>query len=87
MARVIKSLVYLASFTTVGYVLMKLIEPTPEKLREIHGTRYKDPEARKRNELLLKKLQEAAERKDPVYIQQQSSESTNPQQPTKREII
>lgn len=69
MARVIKSIVYLASFTTFGYVLMKLIEPTPEKLREIHGTRYKDPEARKRNELILKKLQEAAERKDPVYQQ------------------
>lgn len=87
MARVIKSLVYLASFTTFGYVLMKLIEPTPEKLREIHGTRYKDPEARKRNELILKKLQEAAERKDLVHLKQQSSESTNPQQPTKREII
>jgi hypothetical protein len=89
MARVIKSLVYLASFTTIGYVLMKLTEPTPEKLREIHGTKYKDPEVRKRNELILNKLREAAERKDPVYLQK-STESTNqssPQQPTKREII
>lgn len=93
MARVIKSLVYLASFTTIGYVLMKLTEPTPDKLREIHGTKYKDPEVRRRNELLLKKLKEAAERKDPVYLQQQqqqSAESNNQsssQQPTKREII
>lgn len=92
MARVIKSLVYLASFTTIGYVLMKLIEPTPDKLREIHGTKYKDPEIRRKNELLLKKLKEAAERKDPVFLQQQqqSTESNNQsssQQPTKREII
>lgn len=86
MARFAKSLVYLGSFTAFGYVLMKLTEPTPEKLKEIHGTKYKDPETRRRQELLLQKLKEAAEKKDPVYVQKKSpDESEKP--PSKREII
>lgn len=89
MAQVTKSLVYLASFTAVGYVLMKLTEPSPEKLNQLN--RYKDPETRKRTELILQKLKEASERKDPVYNTQNnkevSQENPSQKQPSKREII
>lgn len=80
MARVIKSLVYLGSFTAVGYVLMKLTEPTQEQLKQIHGTKYKDPETRRRTELILKKLKEASERKDPVYLHNKKSNESSTNQ-------
>lgn len=67
MDRIIKSFLYLGGFTTLGYVLMKLTEPGPEKIKAIQGTRYQDPQSaenRRKTELIIKKLKEAANIKD-----------------------
>jgi hypothetical protein len=89
MAQFIKSLVYLGGFTTLGYVLMKITEPGPEKIKLIRESRYNDPqldESKRRNALLIEKLKEAANAKDPVYLAKKKEEVGTSQQPSKREI-
>lgn len=63
MEHIVKSFFYLGAFTTLGYVLMKVTEPNPEKLKAIRNTTYSDPQSsdnRKRTELIIQKLKEAA---------------------------
>lgn len=88
----IKSLAYLGIFGTVGYVLMKIAEPSEEKKKKIAG--YNDPssnEARTQKALFLKRIQEATT-DTPIYLKRTSprspavSEPEAPQQPSKREI-
>lgn len=88
-ATLIKSCGYLGAFGFVGYVLMKVTEPSEEKKRVIARTGYKDPsseEARTQKALFLKKLQEATT-DTPIYLKKPVKEQPGaPQQPTKREI-
>lgn len=63
MANLIKSGLYLAGFTALGYILMKVTEPSPQKIEAIKGGKRFDPnseENRRKTELIIKKLQEAA---------------------------
>lgn len=88
-AAVLKSCVYLGAFGFVGYVLMKVTEPSEEKKKAINQTGYRDPaanEARTQKELFLKKLQEATT-DTPIYLKKPvKNQPEAPQQPTKREI-
>lgn len=64
MENIIKSIFYLGAFTTLGYVLMKVTEPNEEKLKAIRNTTYSDPQSaenRRKTELIIQKLKEAAE--------------------------
>jgi hypothetical protein len=77
MDKVFKSILYLGGFTTLGYVLMKVTEPSPEKIKAIRGSRYQDPQSDenlRKTELILKKLQEAAYSKDPAYVQKKEDD-------------
>lgn len=63
MANLIKSLFYLGGFTALGYMLMKVTEPSPEKIAAIRGGKYNDPQSdenRRKTQLIIQKLQEAA---------------------------
>lgn len=89
MARLFKSVIYLASVPTVGYVLMKLTEPSEAKIKEIRASRYQDPQSdenRRKTELIIKKLKEAAYTSDPVSQQAKNKQIDPSQQPSKREI-
>lgn len=91
MARILKSVVYLASFTTLGYVLMKVTEPSPKKIEAIKASTYQDPQSienRRKTELILKKLKESAYSSEPVHINNQTSSKPEEQdnKPLKREI-
>ncbi|KAG5683264.1 hypothetical protein PVAND_012555 [Polypedilum vanderplanki] len=82
--------IYLGGFTTIGYVLLKLTEPSQEKIKEIKGSRYHDPQFddnKRRAALITQKLKEAAYSKDPIYLpKKKNKEEESQQQPTKREI-
>lgn len=57
-----KAAVYLCGITGIGWVLMKVTEPTPEKLKKISesaGEVYGDE--LKRKHLIVQRLREAAE--------------------------
>lgn len=76
MDKIFKSFVYLGSFSALGYVLMKLTEPSPEKIKAIRGTHFQDPQSnenRRKTELILKKLQEAANI-DPVQLEKKKDD-------------
>lgn len=96
--RIIKSCVYLGLFGTLGYVLMKISEPSEEKKRAIAKTGYKDPssnESKLQKALFLEKLKEATTN-TPIYLKKSPSSSAAaaatpaekeaPKQPSKREI-
>lgn len=88
-AAVVKSCVYLGAFGFVGYVLMKVTEPSDEKKKLISSTGYRDPssdESKTQKALFLKKLQEATT-DTPIYLKKPvKNQPEAPQQPTKREI-
>lgn len=85
----VKSGVYLGVFGFIGYVLMKISEPSEEKKKAIAKTGYRDPavdEAKTQKALFLKKLQDATT-DTPIYLKKPTKEQPEaPQQPTKREI-
>lgn len=84
MAAVVKSCFYLGSFGFVGYVLMKVVEPSAEKRQMIKATGFKDPESNEvktQKALFLEKLKDATT-DTPIYLKKQEA----PKQPTKREI-
>lgn len=87
MAVYLKSLTYLGVFGTVGYVLMKISEPSEEKKRKIAG--YESlSESKNQKALFLKKIQEATT-DTPIYLKKASDKSAKPEepnQPSKREI-
>lgn len=63
MANLVKSAIYLVGFTSLGYMLMTYTEPSPEKIAAIKGGRNFDPQSeenRRKTELIIKKLQAAA---------------------------
>lgn len=88
-APLVKSGVYLGVFGFIGYVLMKISEPSEEKKKAIARTGYRDPaadDAKTQKALFLKKLQEATT-DTPIYLKKPVNEQPGaPQQPTKREI-
>lgn len=93
-ANAIKSCVYLGIFGSLGYVLMKISEPSEEKKQAIAKTGYKDPstnEAKTKKALFLEKIKEATT-DTPIYLKKSPSarpaptEQEAPKQPTKREI-
>lgn len=92
-AAVVKSCVYLGVFGSLGYVLMRISEPSEEKRKQIAKTGYKDPssdESLTKKEQFLKKLQEAST-DTPIYLKKPGSVTSKqsedaPKQPTKREI-
>lgn len=92
MAAFIRSSLYLAVFGTLGYVLMKVVEPSEEKKHKIARTGYLDPssnEAKTKKALFLKKLEEATT-DTPIYLKKSPSktaENETPKQPSKREIV
>lgn len=89
----IKSFAYLGLFGTVGYVLMKVVEPSEEKKRKISA--YNDPsgvEERSQKALFLKRIQEATT-DTPIYLKKSpraaaaaEAQQETPSQPSKREI-
>jgi hypothetical protein len=89
-----KSVVYLSVFGGLGYVLMKVAEPSEEKKKAIRGTGYSDPssdEVKTKKALFLEKLKDATT-DTPIYLQKPKSANQPtaapkaPEQPTKREI-
>lgn len=92
-AAIIKSCLYLGAFGTLGYVLMKVTEPSEEKKQAIRNTGFKDPqsnEVKTQKALFLEKLKEASTG-TPIYLKKsnQNSEQEPKQeakQPSKREI-
>jgi Ubiquinol-cytochrome-c reductase complex assembly factor 3 len=92
MALYFKSAVYLGVFGSLGYILMKVSEPSEEKKRRIAQSSYVDPEAKSQKALFLKKLQQATT-DEPLYLRKSSPRGSSaddyqpePKQPTKREI-
>lgn len=92
--QIIKSCVYLGLLGTVGFVLMKISEPSEEKKRAIAKTGYSDPssnELKSQKVLFLEKLKEATI-DTPIYLKKSSSAAATPadkeapKQPSKREI-
>lgn len=86
-AAVIKSVVYLGFFGSLGYVLMKLAEPSEEKKRAIARTGFSDPssnETKTQKALFLEKLKEATT-DTPIYLKKPEG-TQQPPQPSKREI-
>ncbi|XP_037817227.1 uncharacterized protein LOC119607408 [Lucilia sericata] len=66
----VKSLFWLISIGGLGYGLMRLTAPSEEKIAKIRATTagIHLTEDEKKKVLFLKKLQEAAYQKDPVYL-------------------
>lgn len=90
-AAVIKSCVYLGVFGSLGYVLMRMSEPSEEKRKQIKNSGFKDlssEEIKTQKALFLQKLKEASS-DTPIYLKKPGSASKpeeDPKQPTKREI-
>lgn len=91
-AVIFKSCVYLGVFGSLGYVLMKVSEPSEEKRKAIAKTGYRDPssdEIKSQKAQFLQKLKEAST-DTPIYLKKPGSVQTKPEetpkQPTKREI-
>ena len=79
-----KSIVYIGIFGGLGYVLMKLSEPSEEKKKAISGYHPDLTEAKAKKALFLQKLKESSEAtSNPTYLKKAAQE---PQQPSKREI-
>lgn len=80
-----RSLVYLASFGAIGYVLLKVTEPSEDKIKEINrsNTDFMSDEKRK-NALIVEKLKEATYGSNSALLTKSQQEQQ--QQPTKREI-
>lgn len=69
----IKSAIYLAVAGTLGYILMKVTEPSEEKRKKFQDIEY-GTEAQKKKALFLKKIQEATH-EQPVYLKKSDSGS------------
>lgn len=65
----LKSLFYFVSFTGVGYVLLKLTEPGPEKLKKIRdsGATNQFNYEQQKTKLILDKIKATTSEK-PVYL-------------------
>lgn len=66
----VKSLFWLLSIGGIGYGLMILTEPSEEKIAKIRSTAagVHLSEDEKKKVLFLRKLQEAATSKEPIYL-------------------
>ncbi|XP_013109564.1 uncharacterized protein LOC106088539 [Stomoxys calcitrans] len=66
----VKSLIWLVSFGGIGYGLLRLTEPSDEKIAKIRATTagVHLSEEEKKKLLFLKKLQSAVTDKTPVYL-------------------
>lgn len=69
----IKSVIYLAVFSGAGYVLSEITKPSKEKLellkRQHEGGSVEDTS---KKALFMKKLKEASESSDPVYLKKKN---------------
>lgn len=69
----IKSVVYLAVFGGAGYVLSEITKPSKEKLellkRQQHDGTVED---NSKKALFMKKLKEASESSEPIYLKKKS---------------
>lgn len=69
----IKSVVYLAVFGGAGYVLSEITKPSKEKLellkRQHHGGSVEDTN---KKALFMKKLKEASESSEPIYLKKKN---------------
>ncbi|CRL01274.1 CLUMA_CG014311, isoform A [Clunio marinus] len=83
---------YFGAFGSLGYILLKLTEPSEEKKKQIAQTGYSDPssgESQKKKALFLEKLKQASVTETPIYLKKKESKTSDqeaPKQPTKREI-
>lgn len=70
----IKSVVYLAAFGGAGYVLSEVTKPSKEKIellkRQHHGEAVED---KSQKALFMKKLKEASESSEPIYLKKKSN--------------
>ena len=67
---VLRMLMYLASFTGVGYVLMEGLALNQDKLKkELSSTSEPVTEAEKKKKLFMETLKSAADNKQPMYRQ------------------
>lgn len=79
MSNFFKSILYLSTFGGFGWVLMKVTEPSPEKIKKLQeksGTLYGDD--LRRNQLIVQRLKEAA---DPNSRSISGSGSIKPKEP------
>lgn len=71
----VKSFLWLAGFGGLGYGLMRLTEPSQEKIEKIRniGSPPQTAEQRRQKELLIAKLKEAAT-STPIYLRKKGEE-------------
>lgn len=67
----LKSLLYLVTFTGIGYVLMKLTEPNAKKLQKIRETGNNNNDLsyeQRQKKLMLDRIKSLSEDSKPVYL-------------------
>lgn len=74
MNKYIKSVVYLTVFGGIGYVLLEVTKPSKEKVAELKRQRDSTEDSKNRKALFMKKLQEASESKEPIYLKKPKDE-------------
>lgn len=86
-AAVFKSCVYLVGFGSLGYLLMKISEPSEEKRKAIARTGgiSTSDEVTKKKALFLQKLKEAST-DTPIYLKKTEKTEETSKQPSRREI-
>lgn len=72
----VKSLIWLTTLGGIGYGLLRLTEPSEEKLNKIRATTSAIhlTEDEKKKLLFMKKLQEAATAKTPIYLKKKDDD-------------
>lgn len=68
----IKSAAYLAVFGGIGYVLLEVTKPSKETLEEIKRKQGVTAEDTSKKALFMKKLKEASESSEPIYLKKRS---------------
>lgn len=74
MNALIKSAVYLTVFGGIGYVLLEVTKPNPERLAEIKRKQGVTADDTSKKALFLQKLKEASESSEPIYLKKKKSE-------------
>ncbi|XP_055636991.1 uncharacterized protein LOC129775856 [Toxorhynchites rutilus septentrionalis] len=71
----IKSVIYLTVFGGVGYVLSEVTKPSKEKIDKIRQSQsYAESDDKSRKALFMKKLKEAGESSEPIYLKKRKED-------------
>ncbi|XP_053677234.1 uncharacterized protein LOC128727355 [Anopheles nili] len=69
----VKSVVYLAFFSGLGYGLLELTKPSDEKLNQFRNPNIVDTEEKSKKALFMKKLQQASY-EEPIYLKKKGDQ-------------